>query len=139
MIMNLKEMLSGQIRVGLKTIRYEFIGSNREESQIDYHDEIELGEITKEYLEVVVTRKVYFNPEDIFNLEVAYYVLHRFNEDVEDALQLDRDEINEEILSDIEYYTEGEQAKVSQLIAEITGAFTMNPLITAPVFMEKEV
>lgn len=138
--MNLKEMLSGKVRVGLKEIKYTFIGSKCEESRIDYHDEVKLGEITREYLEVLVTRKVYFKPEDIFNLEITYYVLHRLNEDIEeDVDKLSKDEIYKEIMSDIEYYTEEEQAKVAQLIAEITGAFTMNPLITPPVFMEKEV
>lgn len=135
--MNLKEMLSKKIRIGLKSIKYDYIGDICEESEINYYDEARAGDITPDYLEVLVTRKVFFEPEDIFNLEVTYYVLHFFDDSIDSLDIPDRSDIDREINEDIEYYTESEQAKVSLLISEITTAFSLNPLITIPVFTEK--
>jgi hypothetical protein len=131
----LKELLSKKIRLGLHTVKYNFLGDLCEESEIDFYDEINIGQINKEFFEVLVTRKVFFEPKDVFDLEVTYYVHHLFNENI---TLPSIDEVKEAVFSDVEYYTHSEQAKVSLLIAEITNSFSSSPLITPPGFIEKE-
>lgn len=136
--MSLKELLSGRVRIGLQSVKYDFIGDvQQENSDVVVFDKASVAGIFEDHVKVVVTRKVVFYPKNMFDLEVAYYVNHYFEDEHAGSFDMTIEQMDEEIAMDIDYFTEMEQGKASLLIAEITG-FAGSPLITPPVFIEQE-
>lgn len=88
-------------------------------------------EIVDNMLQVYYTRRVRFNPEEIFSLEVAFVVNWKFDLESTDEI---KNKLSASSTSDIEYLIENSAAEASLIIAQLSNAMDGNPLITPPIY-----
>lgn len=89
-------------------------------------------EISNNDVKIIVTRSLYFDPEEIFRLSVAFGANLKF--DSKKVNEYNWNEINlaEEFRENGEFVTDNLMSRISLLIAQITSSFGQQPLLLPP-------
>lgn len=133
-MLELKEILSKQIITNLLSIDYKYIPISDKDTEIKYYDEIEINELTDDYINLFITRKVFFVPECFFNIIIKYSVERFLDEEYKDKASFKEYNILSEFQKDSGLFTKYEEGWVSLLISQITSAFgNSSPLVTPPL------
>ncbi|MGN0370692.1 MAG: hypothetical protein ACI4EW_09115 [Butyrivibrio sp.] len=91
--------------------------------------------IYEDVLRLTICRTLKFEPEEIFELSVAYGAVLKFNKA---GKELDWSKINveEEFRENGQFVTANLMNRISLLIAEITSSFGQTPIILPPDFVK---
>jgi hypothetical protein len=133
--MNLSENLS-KIDFSLKDVlvkTIEYTGSSN--SDLKYDDSLEV-KVIGDFLIATYGRYVYFEPSDFFCIEVLFNIRWDINETAIDKMKdIEEKELTFEdkmaIVSMVPY-------EASLIISQLTKSMGLIPLITQPIFVEKD-
>lgn len=133
---NLAQYFESEHQIYLKKIHFEKLELisevETEEITLNCTDNITATLKENEGIELVLTRRLSFIPEQIFGLEVSFGVELKFNK--EKAKEIDWGEINlaDEFKNNGNFVLDNVLSRISLLIAQITASFNQSPLIIPP-------
>lgn len=133
---NLAQYFESEHQIYLKKIHFEKLELisevETEEITLNCTDNITATLKENEGIELVLTRRLSFIPEQIFGLEVSFGVDLKFNK--EKAKEIDWGEINlaDEFKNNGNFVLDNVLSRISLLIAQITASFNQSPLIIPP-------
>lgn len=133
---NLAQYFESEHQIYLKKIHFEKLELisevETEEITLNCTDNITATLKENEGIELVLTRRLSFIPEQIFGLEVSFGVDLKFNK--EKAKEIDWSEINlaDEFKNNGNFVLDNVLSRISLLIAQITASFNQSPLIIPP-------
>lgn len=133
MINNLSQYFVPEHEYYLDTINYErlLIQENDTESLLKCNDQIKT-KIKGDYLNLSVTRNIYFEPEGIFRLSVTYGANLKFIEEKKDEYDWSKIDLEEEFRSNGQFVLVNLLNRISLLVAEITSSYGLSPLVLPP-------
>lgn len=133
--MDLVKELSNRISLRLEKIRYDALDAEDIDCNVEYHDEWEVVKKGERNIALLYKRKVYFEPENRFRLEIDVRIVASANDksnvDLNDCSDEDIQNAIDKIIGIIPSY-------MSALVSQITGSFTDIPVISPPFFIKKE-
>ncbi|HCW22895.1 MAG TPA: hypothetical protein DGX96_04290 [Lachnospiraceae bacterium] len=136
MIENLAEYFKPEHEYYLANIAYERLDMQEEKSHsLKCTDDISTKIIGNEYLELIVTRKLEFQPSEIFNLSVSYGARLQFVPERLAEYNWSNIDLNEEFRLNGRFVTFNLLNRISLLVGEITSSYGQTPLILAPNFI----
>lgn len=119
----------------LDSVSYGRIEKNIDTSEVQIicNDTIVAKENEGNRIIVTVTRKVYFKPDVLFDLEVSYGTILKFNEK-KSEVDWDHMDLSKEFQDHGSFVTDNLFRRISLLISEITSSFGQPPIIVPPQF-----
>lgn len=89
-------------------------------------------EISNNDVKIIVTRSLYFDPEEIFRLSVAFGANLKFDSKKVNEYNWNDINLAEEFRENGEFVTDNLMSRISLLIAQITSSFGQQPLLLPP-------
>lgn len=89
-------------------------------------------EISNNDVKIIVTRSLYFDPEEIFRLSVAFGANLKFDSKKVNEYNWNDINLAEEFRENGEFVTDNLMSRISLLIAQITSSFGQQPLLLTP-------
>ena len=129
---NYNDYFYDEYQYALKKVRYDFIDTNydTEQRELNISDSISTESIENK-LKISFVRNVYFEPEQIYKISVEFTAILTF-----------KDGKDSETLNWNELFSENENpyfsniiSRASNVIANLTSSYGMDPLITPPVLL----
>ncbi|MCM1100768.1 MAG: hypothetical protein NC079_02540 [Clostridium sp.] len=134
MIKNLFEYFLPEQEFYLYKISYEKLDSVTSEEMVTLNsaDNVSVEMSNNNNVKIIVTRSLYFDPEEMFRLSVAFGANLKF--DPQKTGEYDWDEINlaEEFRDNGDFVTDHLMSRITLLIAQITSSSGQQPLILPP-------
>lgn len=130
-MLNFKDYFQDEYQFALKNISYTKIESadNLAEFELKITDAINT-KLDGNDLKIAFSREIFFEPESMFRLKVAFEViLHLIEGNKEKATGMNWEK---ELVSNPNPYLGNVVSRISHLIADITASFGQQPLITPP-------
>ena len=84
-------------------------------------------------VKIIVTRSLYFAPEEIFRLSVAFGADLKFEPQKVNEYNWNEINLADEFRDNGAFVTDNLMSRISLLIAQITSSFGQQPLLLAPV------
>lgn len=138
----LKDLFDGKFKAGLARVdmrELEEYGEQCDNLKLQITDSVSFHR-NPSFLRIECSRKVFFEPESLFEVEVVYFVDHYLKADT--SLDSFSDEqIERELFEDLEYYSQQKQGfmnRISLLISQITATFGGNPVVSPPYLCVKK-
>lgn len=134
MITNLSEYFLPEQQFYLHKIVYNKLDnvSSVEVLSLNCADNIYTELIGNEEVRVIVTRSLSFDPEEIFQLSVAFGADLKFNPEKRGEHAWNEVNLAEEFRDNGDFVTDHLMSRVTLLIAQITSSYGQQPLILAP-------
>ncbi len=139
MIDNLIDYFDNEQEYYLDNISYERINSSIDESQPQMYcmDTIN-ADLAEDGVQLTLTRRVYFNPEELYTLSVSYGAILKFNKNRKDEFNWEEINLSEEFRENGQFVWGNLMNRITLLIAEITSSFGQPPVILYPGLAPKE-
>lgn len=139
MIKNLFEYFLPEHEFYLHKIVYDKLDNitSEKESSLNCADNISVEIKNNSDVKIIVTRSLYFEPEEIFRLSVAFGANLKF--EPQKVSEYNWSEINlaEEFRENGDFVTDNLMSRISLLIAQITSSFGQQPLLLVPTVVKK--
>lgn len=135
-MLNLNEFFQDQYQFVLKSISYTSYEQrpNNNEVTMKVEDDFSFRQIDEKLI-ATISRRVYFSPTAMFDLDISFEMVLYFEESIKhDVNTIDW---KEELVSSENPYLINVMSRISKLIADITSSYGQEPLITPPIFMKK--
>lgn len=134
MIKNLSEYFLPEHEFYLQNISYNRIEkiADEEEHSLNCVDSIKVDVDGNESARVTVTRTLYFEHNELFNLTVTFGAILKFDPAKKDEYKWHEINMAEEFRKNGEFVTNNLVARISLLIAQITSSYGQTPLILQP-------
>jgi len=124
-------------RINLLNVNYEYIDFDEEIAE-DFEfivlDDYEIDSFNEDMVSIILSRKVYYKPEIIFNISVTLQIIYNINKDSEQ--KLNKNNLEKELESKKKLLLEPLVSKASLLIANITNADDDLNVITPPFLQQ---
>lgn len=136
MITNLADYFAEEQEYYLKEISYRKIDNDIEknvECSLNCSDNISVEVIADEKVEIIVTRTLEFEPENIFFLKVAFGAVVEFIPEKVNEHDWHNINMAEEFKENGYFVLNNLMSRISMQIAQITSSFGQMPLILPPV------
>ena len=135
MIKNLAEYFLPEQEFYLHKIVYDRLDSVTSEKMVPLNcaDNVNVEVSSNSGVKIIVTRSLYFEPEEIFRLSVAFGANLKF--EPQKANEYNWHELNlaEEFRDNGDFVIANLMSRITLLIAQITSSFGQQPLILSPV------
>lgn len=135
MIKNLSEYFLPEYEFYLHEIVYDRLDSVTSEETVPLNcaDKINVEINSNGGVKIIVTRSLYFEPEEGFRLSVAFGADLKF--ELQKVSEYNWNEINlaEEFRDNGDFVTDNLMSRISLLIAQITSSFGQQPLLLPPI------
>lgn len=132
MINNLEEYFEDQQQFFLDKIRYDRMEEDDSGEEVSLNcSDILKCDVTDEGITLSVTRKLQFDPEKIFGLEVTFGVKLKFNEKAK-AVDWEKYDLPDEFTRNGQFALQNPLSRISLLVSQITSSFGQMPLVTPP-------
>ena len=134
MIKHLSEYFLPEQEFYLQNISYNRIEKTVDEKEhsLNCVDSIKVDVDGKERVRVTVTRDLYFEQNELFDLAVTFGAILKFNPVKKDEYKWHEINMAEEFRENGEFVTNNLVARISLLIAQITSSFGQMPLVLQP-------
>lgn len=134
MIENLVEYFLPEQEFYLYKIDYDRIEtfSSKTEYSLNCADNIHVEINDKNGVKVIVTRNLFFEPEEMFRLTVAFGANLKFNPQRENEYKWSEINLAEEFRNNGNFVTANLMSRITLLIGQITSSFGQQPLILPP-------
>lgn len=135
MINNLSEYFLPEHEFYLHKIVYDRLDSITPEKTVPLNcvDNINVEIKSNSGVKIIVTRSLYFEPEEIFRLSVAFGANLKFEPQKVDEYNWNEINLADEFRDNGDFVTDNLMSRISLLIAQITSSFGQQPLLLAPV------
>jgi len=124
-------------KINLLNVNYEYIDFDEEIAE-DFEfivlDDYEIDSFNEDMVSIILSRKVYYKPEIIFNISVTLQIIYNINKDSEQ--KLNKNNLEKELESKKKLLLEPLVSKASLLIANITNADDDLNVITPPFLQQ---
>jgi len=124
-------------KINLLNVNYEYIDFDEEIAE-DFEfivlDDYEIDSFNEDMVSIILSRKVYYKPEIIFNISVTLQIIYNINKDSEQ--ELNKNNLEKELESKKKLLLEPLVSKASLLIANITNADDDLNVITPPFLQQ---
>ena len=133
MISNLYEYFEPQQEYYLENISYNKLNNipNVIEYAINVVDNVDVN-LLEEGVEVIVGRKIFFDPNGVFELTVSFGANLHFNEEKKNEYNWDEINIENEFIKYGDFVIGNLISHISMLIANITASFGQPPMMLPP-------
>jgi len=124
-------------RINLLNVNYEYIDFDEEiaeDFEFIVSDDYEIDSFNEDMVSIILSRKVYYKPEIIFNISVTLQIIYNINKDSEQ--KLNKNNLEKELESKKKLLLEPLVSKASLLIANITNADDDLNVITPPFLQQ---
>jgi len=124
-------------RINLLNVNYEYIDFDEEiaeDFEFIVSDDYEIDSFNEDMVSIILSRKVYYKPEIIFNISVTLQIIYNINKDSEQ--ELNKNNLEKELESKKKLLLEPLVSKASLLIANITNADDDLNVITPPFLQQ---
>lgn len=140
MIKNLYDYFLPEQIFYLNKMAYERIEnvSSENEYSLNCSDNISVELNVADEVKVVVTRKLFFEPEQVFSLSVSFGADLKLNPSKKDEYDWSNINLAEEFRNYGDFVTNNLMSRISLMIAQITSSFGQQPLILSPVVSKNE-
>lgn len=139
MIKNLHEYFRPEQEIFLDTVSYKRIENSEENFMQEFallcQDNMKVL-VGEEGVRVVVTRSLFFDPEEIFTLSVSFGADLRFNERKAEH-DWENVDLAEEFRENGDFVTAQLMSRVSLLIGQITSSYGQQPLVLPTVLAKR--
>ncbi len=134
MIKNLSEYFLPEQQFYLHKIVYDRIDyiSSKEEFSLNCVDNINVEVNEKKEIRVIVTRTLFFEPEEMFYLSVAFGADLQLNQQRANEYNWQEINLSEEFRDNGNFVIDNLMSRITLLIAQITSSFGQQPLILPP-------
>ena len=134
MIKNLHEYFLPEQEYYLNEILYKRIECNNvlENGTAICEDSISTNINESHELNILVTRKFYFEPEQIFKIEISFGADLKFNPEKENEYDWKTIDLSQEVREHGEFVLSNLMSRISLLYAQITSSYGQQPLILPP-------
>src|SRR6056297_154884 len=120
----------------LLNVNYEYVGLDKdslEDSEMVVLDDYKIDDFNEDQVSISLTRKVYYEPEMIFNITVTLQIVYNINKDSKQKLT--KDNLVKELESKKKILLSPLVSKAVLLIANITNADDYFNVITLPFLL----
>ncbi|MBS3812101.1 MAG: hypothetical protein KGY44_09730 [Halanaerobiales bacterium] len=124
-------------KINLLNVNYEYIDFDEEiaeDFEFIVSDDYEIDSFNEDMVSIILSRKVYYKPEIIFNISVTLQIIYNINKDSEQ--ELNKNNLEKELESKKKLLLEPLVSKASLLIANITNADDDLNVITPPFLQQ---
>lgn len=124
-------------KINLLNVNYEYIDFDEEiaeDFEFIVSDDYEIDSFNEDMVSIILSRKVYYKPEIIFNISVTLQIIYNINKDSEQ--KLNKNNLEKELESKKKLLLEPLVSKASLLIANITNADDDLNVITPPFLQQ---
>lgn len=134
MIKDLEKIFLPEYEVYLENISYEKmnIQTNDKDHTLIGEDNISVSVSGNESVAITVTRKLNFDPEEIFSLKISFGALLKIAPKNRTSYDWQNINLEEEFKENGDFITDDLMARISLLIAQITSAAGRLPLVLPP-------
>jgi len=126
-------------KINLLNANFEFIGVD-EDSSDDFkfviNDEYDIDGFNEDIVGINMTRKVYYEPEMLFNISVKFRIVYDINK--EEEKELNKENLKKELEEKKKTLLRPVTGRASLLIANITNADRDLNVITPPFLQKTE-
>jgi len=126
-------------KINLLNANFEFIGVD-EDSSDDFkfviNDEYDIDGFNEDIVGINMTRKVYYEPEMLFNISVKFRIVYDINK--EEEKELNKENLKKELEEKKKTLLRPVTSRASLLIANITNADRDLNVITPPFLQKTE-
>lgn len=121
----------------LKHIEYQLINKNDlpEKASLNCKDKLEILSSNDEKVNFILTRKLYFEPSYLYEINVSVVFSFAFNQNTKSEVDWEKVNLIEELKNDNNIVLGNIISRISLLISEITSFNSFIPVITPPTFM----
>lgn len=139
---NLSQYFEREHQFYLNCVEYKRIEelSGEEESEVTLNctDNISATVHGTESVDVILSRRLSFDPEQIFSLEVSFGAHLVFNKEKAKEINWHEIELAAEFRKNGEFVLQNLSSRISLLVAQITSSFGQTPLILPPNIPQNE-
>ncbi len=134
MIANLEQYFEKDYQFYLERIKFDRIDSKEDvgEVSLNCRDSISVVVNNDEGVTLIITRKMYFDPNVLFELEVSFGVDLKFIQEKKTEVEWDNVDLASEFKKSGEFVLQNIMSRMSLLIGQITASFGQAPLMTPP-------
>lgn len=134
MIKNLHEYFMPEQEYYLNEIIYKRIEGVDElkDGTATCEDSISTNLYESHDLKILVTRKFYFEPEQIFKMEISFGADLKFNPEKENEYDWEKIDLSKEFRENGDFVLSNLMSRISLLYAQITSSYGQQPLILPP-------
>ncbi len=134
MIKNLVEYFLPEQEFYLQNVSYSKVENviNQNEHSLNCIDNIKVDVIGNEKVRITITRSLKFEPEELFNLSVAFGAVLSFDPEHEKDCNWNEINLAEEFRANGDFVTVNLMSRITLLIAQITSSFGQQPLVLPP-------
>ena len=134
MIANLEQYFEKDYQFYLERIKFDRIDSKEDvgEVSLNCRDSISVVVNNDEGVTLIITRKMYFDPNVLFELEVSFGVDLKFIQEKKTEVEWDTVDLASEFKKSGEFVLQNIMSRMSLLIGQITASFGQAPLMTPP-------
>ena len=134
MIANLEQYFEKDYQFYLYRIKFDRIDSTEDvgEVSLNCRDSISVVVNNDEGVTLIITRKMYFDPNVLFELEVSFGVDLKFIQEKKTEVEWDNVDLASEFKKSGEFVLQNIMSRMSLLIGQITASFGQAPLMTPP-------
>lgn len=134
MIENLQEYFLPEQEYYLNEIVYRRINSNsiQEDAPAICEDSIATKLLESHGLRILVTRKFYFEPEQIFTINISFGAELKFNTEKESEYEWEKIDLSQEFRENGDFVISNLMSRISLLYAQITSSYGQQPIILPP-------
>lgn len=135
MIENLEQYFMPEHQFYLDNIQYNRV-DHKISSETVYDlvckDDIKVIGDYSEGINIIITRKLQFEPENLFELSVTFGALLKFSPENKDEIDWGSVNLAEQFKYNGDFVTKNLFSRISLLAAQITSSFGQAPMITPP-------
>ncbi|MGL4483362.1 MAG: hypothetical protein ACRCUS_00275 [Anaerovoracaceae bacterium] len=128
--MNIDEKFLEDMFLRINKIEYKVIDDSCEDFEMLVKDDYRIEQIDDEGVEIIISRRIRFKPECIFDLLVEVGFRRNFSE----GNTIKEKDINKDTIDEI---CDSGYARISSVISAITAATGAAPVVTPPYFEEE--
>lgn len=134
MIENLSEYFLPEHEFYLQNISYNRIENtvDVDEHSLNCFDSIKADVEGSEGVRITVTRTLKFEPDELFDLSIAFGAVLKFEPKKRDEYNWNEINVAEEFRKNGEFVTSNLMGRISLLTAQITSSFGQTPLVLSP-------
>lgn len=138
MINNLADYFLPEQEYYLENVSYTRIESD---STVNGHllnciDQLEVS-VNEEHVKLKITRSLVFEPNELFELNVSFGAILKFNQKVKNEYNWNEMNLAEEFKENGDFVTVNLMTRISLLVSQITSSFGQIPIILPPQLASK--
>lgn len=127
-------LFTNRKKIELYHVDFQYLGTLSENIDVHLSDRATVLSKDDKMLKVLITRRINFEPQNLFAIEASYYVEHYLKEEFIGKINWGEYNIENELISNIDYFSDHQMNRLSLLIAQTLSSFGNSPIITPPTF-----